>query len=297
MKPLTGKVAVVAGATRGAGRGIACMLGEQGATVYCTGRSTRGHLASGTNRPETIDETAEMVNTYGGVGIAVQVDHTVPSQVEALFARVRAEQGKLDILVNDIWGGERLTEWHKPFWELSLEKGFTMLERAIHTHIITSRYGVPLMLERGQGLVVEITDGDTLNYRGSFFYDLVKTTVMRLAYIMAEELRPHNIAAVAVTPGFLRSEEMLEHFGVTEENWQDGAQKDPFFIASETPYFVGRSVAGLAADPNIMAKSGKALSSWDLSDEYHFQDIDGRQPHWGRFYAEHAHEQREPYIT
>ena len=297
MKSLTGKVAVVAGATRGAGRGIACMLGEQGATVYCTGRSVRGQLASGSNRPETIDETAEMVNGYGGVGIPVRVDHTVPGQVAALFERVRTEQGKLDILVNDIWGGELLIEWGKPFWELSLEKGFTLLERAIHTHIVTSRYGVPLLVERGQGVVIEITDGDTLNYRGNLFYDLVKTSVMRLAFGMAQELRQHNVAAVAVTPGFLRSEEMLEHFGVTEANWQDGAEKDPFFIASETPYFVGRAVAALAADPNIMAKSGQALSSWGLSDEYHFQDIDGRQPHWGRYYAEHAHEQREPFVS
>ncbi len=296
MKPLTGKVAVLAGATRGAGRGIACMLGEQGATVYCTGRSVRGQLASGHNRPETIDETAEMVTEYGGVGIAVRVDHTVPSQVAALFERVRAEQGKLDILVNDIWGGERLIEWGTPFWALSLEKGFTLLEQAIHTHIITSRYGVPLLVERGQGVVIEITDGDTMNYRGNLFYDLVKTSVMRLAFGMAQELRQHNVAAVAVTPGFLRSEEMLEHFGVTEANWQDGAEKDPFFIASETPYFVGRAVAALAADPNIMAKTGQALSSWGLSDEYHFADIDGRQPHWGRYYAAHAHEQREPFV-
>ncbi len=297
MKPLTGKVAVVAGATRGAGRGIACMLGEQGATVYCTGRSVRGQLASGSNRPETIDETAQMVNAYGGVGIAVRVDHSVPSQVEALFERVRAEQGKLDILVNDIWGGETLTEWHKPFWELSLEKGFTLLERAIHTHIITSRYGVPMLVERGQGVVIEITDGDTLAYRGNLFYDLVKTSVMRLAYGMAQELRAHNVAAVAVTPGFLRSEEMLEHFGVTEANWQEGAAKDPFFIASETPYFVGRAIAALVADPNLMAKSGQALSSWGLSDDYHFADIDGRQPHWGRYYAAHAHEVREPFVS
>lgn len=292
MKKLSGKIAVVAGATRGAGRGIACMLGELGATVYCTGRSVRGRPASGANRPETIDETAEMVTSYGGVGIPVQVDHTAPAQVEALFQRVRDEQSRLDILINDVWGGETLIEWGKPFWELSLERMYTLMERAVYSHIITSRYGAPLMVEQRHGLIVEITDGDTLDYRGNFLYDLVKTSVIRLAYGMAQELKPHDVTAVAVTPGFLRSEEMLEHFGVTEANWQDGAKKDPHFIASETPYFVGRAVAALAADPNVAAKSGKALSSWGLSDEYHFSDIDGRQPHWGRYFAENVAQTR-----
>lgn len=292
MKKLSGKIAVVAGATRGAGRGIACMLGEMGATVYCTGRSVRGRPASGANRPETIDETAEMVTNYGGVGIPVQVDHTAPAQVEALFQRVRDEQSRLDILINDVWGGETLIEWGKPFWELSLERMYTLMERAVYSHIITSRYGAPLMVEQRHGLIVEITDGDTLDYRGNFLYDLVKTSVIRLAYGMAQELKPHDVTAVAVTPGFLRSEEMLEHFGVTEANWQDGAKKDPHFIASETPYFVGRAVAALAADPNVAAKSGKALSSWGLSDEYHFSDIDGRQPHWGRYFAENVAQTR-----
>lgn len=296
MNSLKGKVAVVAGATRGAGRGIACMLGELGATVYCTGRSTRAKqvqpaadrtaftLAS---RPETIEETAEMVTAYGGTGIPVRVDHTVEDQVKALFERVRAEQGRLDILVNDVWGGDELAEWGKPFWELDLVKGFLMIERAIHTHIITSRYGAPLLIERGQGLIVEITDGDSPTYRGNLFYDLVKSSVIRLAYGMAEELRPHNIAAVAVTPGFLRSEAMLDHFGVTEANWQEGAKQDPHFIASETPFYVGRAVAALAADPQIMVKTGQALSSWNLAEEYGFTDMDGRRPHWGRYFAEH----------
>lgn len=297
MKPLAGKVAVVAGATRGAGRGIASMLGEGGATVYCTGRSTRDKvIPTGTPenpfvaayRRETIEETAEMVTKFGGTGIPVQVDHLVEEQVKALFERVKSEQGRLDILVNDIWGGEDLVEWGKPFWELDVPKGFLMLERAIHTHIITSRYGVPLLVERKQGLVVEITDGDTSNYRGSFFYDLVKNTVIRLAYAMSEELRPHNVAAVAVTPGFLRSEAMLEFFGVTEANWRDGVKTDAHFIASETPFFVGRAIAALAADPNVMEKTGRALSSWGLSDDYHFTDINGERPHWGRYFAEHV---------
>jgi NAD(P)-dependent dehydrogenase (short-subunit alcohol dehydrogenase family) len=214
------------------------------------------------------------------------VDHTVAEEVAALFERVRAEQGRLDLLVNDVWGGDELSEWGKPFWELDLEKGLLMQERAVHSHIITSRYGVPLLLETGRGLVIEITDGDSLDYRGNLFYDLAKVSAIRLAYAMAEELRPHGIAAVAVTPGFLRSEAMLDHFGVAEDNWREGAQKDPHFIASETPFYVGRAVAALAADPNILEKSGKALSTWGLSEEYGFTDMDGRQPHWGSYYAQ-----------
>jgi len=285
MQPLTDKIAVVAGATRGAGRGIACMLGEAGATVYCTGRSVRGRPATG-NRPETIEETAAMVDRYGGIGIPVQVDHTVEEQVKALFERVQNEQGRLDVLVNDVWGGDALTEWDKPFWEHSLQNGLLMQQRGVHSHLITSYYGAPLMVERKQGLIIEITDGDTPAYRGSLYYDLVKASVIRLAYSMAQELRPHNVTALALTPGFLRSEAMLELFGVTEANWQDGAQKDPHFIASETPFFVGRAVAALAADPQVMEKSGNVFSSWKLSEEYGFQDIDGRQPHWGRYFEE-----------
>mgnify|MGYP005848832217 CR=1 FL=1 len=294
-QPLQGKIALVAGATRGAGRGIACMLGEAGATVYCTGRSVRGRTPaprtaettpfSNDTRPETIDETAEMVTRYGGHGIAVQVDHTDEAQVKALFERVRAEQGRLDILVNDVWGGDELTEGGKPFWELDIDKGRRMIERAVFTHIITARYGAPLMVERKQGLIVEITDGETTSYRGQLFYDLVKASVIRLAFAMSEELRPHNVHALAVTPGFLRSEAMLEHFGVTEANWREGVKTEPHFIASETPYFVGRAIAALAADPNVGRKSGGAYSSWGLSDEYHFTDINGEQPHWGRYFA------------
>lgn len=278
---------MVAGATRGAGRGIACMLGEAGATVYCTGRSVRGRPATG-NRPETIEETAEMVTGYGGIGIPVQVDHTDVGQVKALFARTKAEQGRLDILVNDVWGGDELTDWGTPFWELDVDKWLLMQERAINTHIITSRYGVPLMVAQGHGLVIEMTDGDSPNYRGHLYYDLVKASVIRLAYGMAQELQRHGVTALALTPGFLRSEAMLDFFGVTEANWQEGAKRDPHFIASETPYFVGRAVAALAADPNVAAKTGGAYSSWGLSDEYHFTDIDGRQPHWGRHFAEHV---------
>lgn len=283
-KSLAGRIAVVAGATRGAGRGIACMLGEAGATVYCTGRSVRGAPASGANRPETIDETAEMVDGWGGVGIPVQVDHRDEAQVEALFARVRAEQGRLDILVNDIWGSERAIAWGKPFWEQSLEGVESLWRTAIFTHMITGRHGAPIMVEQGHGLIVEITDGVSSYYRGNFQYDVVKHTVNRMAFAMAQELRPHGVTALAVTPGFLRSEEMLDHFGVTEANWHDGAQKDVHFLQSETPFFVGRAVAALAADPNVFARTGGVYTSWGLSDDYGFIDVDGRSPHWGRYF-------------
>jgi NAD(P)-dependent dehydrogenase (short-subunit alcohol dehydrogenase family) len=286
-QPLLGQVAVVAGATRGAGRGIACMLGEAGATVYCTGRSVRGQSAMA-GRPESLEDTAEMVTRHGGRGIPARVDHTVEDQVRALFERVRVEQGRLDILVNDIWGGDPLTEWGKPFWELDIAQGLLMQQSGVHTHLITSRHGAPLLVAQKRGLIVEVTDGDTPAYRGNLFYDLAKASVIRLALGMAEELRPHGVTALAVTPGFLRSEAVLDYLGVTEANWQEGARRDPHFSASETPFFVGRAIAALAADPNIAAKAGGVYSSWGLSDEYGFSDIDGRRPHWGRHFAEHA---------
>jgi NAD(P)-dependent dehydrogenase (short-subunit alcohol dehydrogenase family) len=296
MKPLNKKVAVVAGATRGVGRGIAVMLGEAGATVYCTGRSTRKNrqpVRKGTkrspfaldSRPETIEETAEMISAKGGKGIAVVLDHTEEEQVSSLFKRIHRREGKLDILVNDIWGGEELTEWGKAFWKLSMEKGLLMLRRSVFTHILNSRYAVPLMLDQG-GLIVEITDGDFLSYRGQFFYDLVKTFVIRVAFNLAFELSPHKIASLAVTPGFLRSEAMLEHFGVTEENWQKAIKKDPNYAESETPFYTGRGIAALAADPDIMKKSGKVFSSWRLAEEYGFTDVDGRKPNWGKHFKE-----------
>ena len=288
-RPLSHRVCLVAGATRGAGRGIARMLGEAGAVVYCTGRSVRGRPASGAHRPETIDETAELVTAAGGKGIAVRVDHTVEAEVRALADRVREEQGHLDVLVNDIWGGDALTRWGEPFWELDVAGGLAMLERAVHTHLITSRHLAPLMLGRGRGLVVEITDGDDLRYRGNLYYDLAKTAVARLALAMAEELMPHGVTALAVTPGFLRSEEMLDHFGVTEATWRDGIATDPHFVASETPCYVGRAVAALAADPRVHEKTGGVYASWTLSEEYGFSDADGARPHWGRHFAEHVH--------
>lgn len=297
---LKGKVAVVAGATRGCGRGIAVELGAAGARVYCTGRSTKGR-PSDLGRPETIEETAELVSRAGGEGIALRVDHTQEGEVKALFERVRAEQGKLDILVNDVWGGDSLTEWGKPFWEADVAQGWRLLERSVYSHLLTSRYAVPLMLERNQGLIIEVTDGDNLNYRGNFFYDLVKTSVIRLAFAMSEEFRANryvpeggtmvkpsgatkNITALALTPGFLRSEAMLDHFGVSEANWRDAIAKDPYYAESETPHYIGRAVVALASDPKVHEKAGKALATWHLAREYGFSDIDGRQPHWQEFF-------------
>ena len=282
-KALLNRVAVVAGATRGAGRGIARMLGAAGATVYCTGRSVRGRPATG-GRPETIEETAEMVITEGGRGIAVRTDHTVESEVERLFKRVRTEQGRLDVLVNDVWGGDALTEWGSPFWKLSMSQGQELLERAVHSHIITSRHGAPLMVERNAGLIVEVTDGDTFGYRGNLFYDLAKNAVVRLAYAMASDLHAHGVTALAITPGFLRSEAVLDSFGVSEANWRDAIEKDPYFAESETPCFVGRAIAALAADPDVTKKSGGLFSSWGLAKEYGFTDLDGRRPDWTSFF-------------
>jgi len=281
---LDGRVALVAGATRGAGRGIAVALGEQGATVYCTGRSVRGQLASGPGRPETIDETAELVTAAGGTGIAVRCDHTVDEEVRGLVDRIRRDHGRLDVLVNDVWGGDALTEFGKTFWEVNVANGRKMIDQAIWSHILTSHHAAPLMFDRGDrgtGLIVEITDGDFYGYRGNIFYDLVKTTVIRLAFIQARELRRKDVAAIAVTPGFLRSEFMLEHFGVTSETWRDGAKTDPNFIASESPLYVGRAVASLAADRDVKAKSGKVFASWTLAHEYGFTDADGSRPDWG----------------
>jgi len=275
-------VAVVTGATRGTGRGIARMLGAAGATVYCTGRSVKGHPAT-PGRSETIEETAEMVTAEGGKGIAVRTDHTVETEVGYLFDRIRGEQNRLDILVNDIWGGDELTQWGSPFWKLDTPQGLRLLERAVHTHIITSRLGTPLMIERNSGLIVEVTDGETMGYRGNLFYDLAKSATIRLGYAMACDLRKHDITALTVTPGFLRSEAMLDGFEVTEENWRDAIEKDPYFAESETPCFLGRGVAALAADPGVASKRGGLYSSGSLAKEYGFTDVDGRRPDWGGF--------------
>jgi NAD(P)-dependent dehydrogenase (short-subunit alcohol dehydrogenase family) len=284
--PLAGRVALVAGATRGAGRGIAVALGAAGATVYCTGRST-ATARSAMNRPETIEETAARVTAAGGRGIAVAVDHLVPDEVRRLVERIAADGGgRLDVLVNDIWGGDPLTRWDVPFWEHPLEDGLRLLRVALETHLITSWHAVPLLVARGRGLVVEVTDGADARYRGSLFYDLAKSGTIRLALGQAEELRPHGVTAVAVTPGFLRSEAMLDHFGVTADGWRDAVARDPHFAYSETPAYVGRAVAALAADPDVARWSGQALASWQLAKAYGFADADGTRPDWGRYFEE-----------
>jgi NAD(P)-dependent dehydrogenase (short-subunit alcohol dehydrogenase family) len=276
---LKGKVALVAGATRGAGRGIACMLGEAGATVYCTGRSIRGKSAT-KNRPETIEETAEMVTARGGNGIWVQVDHSDKEQVKFLFERVKQEQnGRLDILVNDMTGDANME--FKPFVEHSLEKGLLVLQNGSISHINTSYFGIPLLVSSGGGLVVEITDGIGYELREfNFYYDLEKAINIRLAQSLASQLRQYKIAVVSLTPGFLRSEEMLSHFGVTEENWRDAIKHDRNFSYSETPFYIGKAVVALACDKKVMQKSGQSLVSGKLAREYGFTDIDGTQPIW-----------------
>ena len=286
---LKGKVALVAGATRGAGRGIAIELGAAGATVYVTGRSARGQRSE-YNRPETLEETAELVSQAGGVGIAVQVDHLEPAQVQALVARIESEQGRLDILVNDIWGGELLVDWYKPVWEHSLENGLRLLRLAIDTHIITSHFALPLLIKQPGGLVVEMTDGTAEynqdHYRLSLFYDLAKISVIRLAWAQAQELQPHGGTAVALTPGWLRSEMMLDIYGVTEENWRDATAKQPHFIISETPRYTGRAIVALATDPEIARWNGQSLSSGQLAKVYRFTDLDGSQPDAWRYIVE-----------
>jgi NAD(P)-dependent dehydrogenase (short-subunit alcohol dehydrogenase family) len=284
-RDLEGTVALVAGATRGAGRGIAVELGARGAIVYCTGRTTRD-AQSPMQRPETIDETAGLVDAAGGRGIAVRVDHTEIDQVAALVARIEQEQaGRLDLLVNSLWGGDPLTSWSSSFWEHSLTDGLEMQRNAVSAHLITAWHAVPLLVRRGRGLVIEMTDGDGERYGGALFYDLAKASNIRIAHALAADLRRHGVAAVAVAPGFLRSEAVLDHFGVTEATWRDAIATDEHFAQSETPRFVGRVVAALAADPEVLRFSGRTLHAGPLAEEYGIDDIDGRQPNWVRYFA------------
>ncbi|NVD40241.1 SDR family oxidoreductase [Ensifer sp. HO-A22] len=286
---LRGKIALVAGATRGGGRGIAAELGAAGARVYVTGRTTRSQQ-SDYKRPETIEETAELVSALGGEGIAVQVDHLQSREVKALIDRIRREQGRLDILVNDIWGGENLFEWNKPVWDHDLDNGLKLLRLAIDTHLITAHHALPLMIEHNGGLLVEVTDGtaeyNAEHYRLSPFYDLAKVAANRMAWAHAKDLAPHGATAISITPGWMRSEMMLEHFQVTEETWREATKLQPHFVISESPRFVGRAIAALAADPQRARWNGQSLSSGSLAQAYGFTDLDGSRPDCWRYMRE-----------
>jgi NAD(P)-dependent dehydrogenase (short-subunit alcohol dehydrogenase family) len=287
MKNLKGRVAVVAGATRGAGRGIARGLAEAGAVVYCTGRSVRGN-PSPYGRPETVEETAEMIKAGGGEAVAVRVDHTREDEVRALFERVEGERGRLDVLANCVAGEDmRMAGWTS-FWKTDLTDGLAVFENALLTHVITAKHAAPLMIKKRRGLIVEVTEFDLLFCGGNILAQLVKFSLKGLASMMAEELRKHRVAALAITPGYLRSERMLEHFGVTEENWRDAGKKDANFLESESPLFIGRAVAALAADRKVLERTGGLTSSYELGRAYGLTDYDGRRPDLGQHFADHV---------
>jgi NAD(P)-dependent dehydrogenase (short-subunit alcohol dehydrogenase family) len=280
-KPLTGRVALVAGSTRGAGRGIARALGEAGATVYCTGRSTRAK-PSPYKRPETVDETAALINEAGGTAIALRVDHTVESEVKALFRRVMRAHRRIDVVVNSIAGEEPLMRQYGFLWQVDLKHVDAVFRQALTSHIITAKHAALVMMPQKRGLIVEVTENDVLGGGGNPMSQVVKSALKLLPLYWAAELEPHGIAAIAVTPGFLRSESMLQHQGVTEANWRDAGRKDPNFLESESPLFVGRAIAALAGDPKVMDRTGLLFSSWELARDYNFTDYDGRRPDWGR---------------
>jgi len=279
-QPLRGAVAVVAGATRGAGRGIARALGAAGATVYCTGRSTRGQ-PSPYNRPETIEETAEIINEAGGSAIALRVDHTVETEVAALFERIDRDQGRLDVLVNSVAGEDPMMGWWSPFWDANLANAETLVRQTLLSRVITAKHGARLMIRRQRGLIVEVTENDLLTSSGDVITQILRFSHKALATVYASELRRHGVVAIAITPGFLRSERMLESFGVTEETWREAGKADRNFLESESPLFVGRAVVALATDPALLERTGHLFSSWQVGLEYSLSDIDGRRPDWG----------------
>lgn len=292
MPSLTGKIALVAGATRGAGRGIARMLGAAGATVYCTGRGSRAQPSSAgahAGRPETVEDTADLVTAAGGKGIALRVDHSNPEEVRALIDRIRAESGRLDVLV-PVLGGFQIKQWDA-FWKLDLDQGRGLIESWLWSRLNTYHAAVPLLMEHKGGLIVEVTEGETIEYRGQYFFDLASLAQKRMVHSLAEELATHGVTSVAIAPGFMRTEAVLDHFKATEDTWQDVArtskEAQQFMLhESETPCFIGRAVAALAADRKKARWSGAVLSSWQLAAEYGFTDVDGRGPHWGRAFSE-----------
>jgi NAD(P)-dependent dehydrogenase (short-subunit alcohol dehydrogenase family) len=287
-RPLSGKVALVAGATRGAGRAFAIELAAAGAAVYASGRSSETRRSE-IDRPETIEGTVARAADAGGEAVPVTCDHLEPTEVQALVSRIDSERGRLDILVNNIWGGDHLTGWDDTLWEHDLAAGLRILRLAIDTHIITSHAAIPLLIRNPGGLVIEVTDGDAefnATYRGTFFYDLAKVTPHRMALALSQELRDYDATAVSLSPGWIRSEAMLEHFGVSEDNWRDGTAKDPHFCISETPHYVARAAVALAADPDRSRFAGQSLASWDLGPTYGITDLDGTQPHMLRYHRE-----------
>ncbi|MFD5317267.1 SDR family oxidoreductase [Streptomyces sp. NPDC127098] len=298
-KPLTGRIALVAGATRGAGRAMAVELGAVGATVYVTGRTTRTAVSEVGRATETIEETAELVTAAGGEGVAVPTDHLEPERVRALVDRIDRERGRLDVLVNDVWGGDHLLDlsFGTKMWDLDLAGGLRMLRLGVESHIITSHHALPLLTRNPGGLVIEVTDGTSESnrrYRESFYYDLAKTAPIRMAYALGEELREPGCTAVSLTPGWLRSEAMLDtHFKVAEENWRDGIKQDPHFAISESPTFVGRAAAALACDPDVARWNGQSLSSGQLAREYGFTDTDGSRPDAWAYIRDAVHEGRD----
>jgi NAD(P)-dependent dehydrogenase (short-subunit alcohol dehydrogenase family) len=280
-KPLRGRVALVAGATRGAGRGIARALAEGGATVYCTGRSVSGK-PSPYRRPETIHETAAMITASAGKAIAVRVDHTKEAEVKALFRRIIRAHRRVDIVIDSVAGDDPLMGSYGLLWQADVNAADAIFRQGLTSRIITAKHAALAMMPAKRGLIVEVTEGDMIGGGGNPMSQAVKMAQKVLPLLWAAELAPHGITVMAVTPGFLRSESMLQYFGVTEANWPDAGKKDANFLQSESPLFVGRAIAAVAADPQVKARTGMLFGSWELGRDYGVADYDGRRPDWGR---------------